>query len=72
MRLAETAARLTSSTPRPEVLDTLGVAYAADGRFDDAARVSDQAADLARAAGRDAAAAEIEARARRYRAGIER
>jgi tetratricopeptide (TPR) repeat protein len=69
VRLAETAARLTSSSPRPEVLETLGVAYAADGRLGDAIQVWTQAAELARAAGRDALATRIEASARRYRAG---
>jgi hypothetical protein len=68
VRLAETAARLLS-TPRPEVLDTLAIAYAADGRFSDAARTSDEAAALARAAGREALAVEIDARTRRYRRG---
>jgi len=69
VRLAESAARLTSSNPRPEVLDTLAIAYASDGRFSDAVRASERAAGLARAAGRADLATMIEERTRLYRSG---
>jgi len=67
VRLAESATRLTSSNPRPEVLDTLAIAYASDGRLSDAVRASEQAAGLARAAGRADLAETIDERTRLYR-----
>jgi tetratricopeptide (TPR) repeat protein len=63
--LAEKAVRL-SSAPDPAVLDTLGVAYAAAGRFADAVRVSQSA--LA-AVPEESLAADIRARLALYMAG---
>jgi tetratricopeptide (TPR) repeat protein len=63
--LAERAVRLTSR-PDPAVLDTLAVAYAAVGRFDDAVSISRSA--LAAAPAEDLAA-DIRARLVLYQAG---
>jgi Flp pilus assembly protein TadD len=65
--LAEDARREQAADP--DVLDTLAVAYAAAGRFDEAARTADQAAGLAASVGNDAGAEQIRARARLYRQG---
>ena len=53
----------------PGDLDTLAVAYAAAGRFDDAIATARNAIDLARAAGQAELVKEIEARLELYRTG---
>jgi tetratricopeptide (TPR) repeat protein len=53
----------------PATLDTLGAAYAAAGRFDDAIRVAERAVQLSRASGDDAVADEIAKHLARYRRG---
>jgi len=66
--LAERAAAL-SSAPDPSVRDTLAAAYAAAGRYDEAARVAEQALRQAEGAGPPALAEQIRARLALYRAG---
>ena len=51
------------------VLDTLAAAHAAAGRFGEAARVAEQALQLAESAGPATLAAQIRARLALYRAG---
>ncbi len=51
----------------PALLDTLAAAYAEQGRWDDAVNTATQALGLARAAGPEPVAAEIEARLELYR-----
>jgi protein O-mannosyl-transferase len=53
----------------PGALDTLGIAYAATGRFDAAVATAQKAIDLARAAGQAKLVKEIEARLELYRGG---
>jgi tetratricopeptide (TPR) repeat protein len=53
----------------PATLDTLGAAYAAAGRFDDAIRIGERAVQLSRASGDDAVADEIATHLARYRRG---
>ena len=60
VRLAEDAARGPHAND-PGLLDTLAVSYKAAGRNDDALRTARRAAALAREAGREALAREIEA-----------
>jgi protein O-mannosyl-transferase len=50
-------------------LDTLGVAYASAGRFDEAAATAQKAIELARSTGQSKLADEIEARLQLYRSG---
>ena len=50
-------------------LDTLAVAYAAAGRFNDAITTAQQAIGLARSAGQTRMVSEIETRLELYRAG---
>lgn len=64
VRLAETS--LAAANKNPARMDTLAAALAASGRFEDAARAARQAAELARAAGNTALAAQIEQRQRQY------
>ena len=66
VRLAEAASQ-SSGHRHPGILDTLAVAYAAAGRFDDAERVATRAAALARGGGEATLAAEIEGRIPLYR-----
>ena len=66
--LAERAAAL-SAAPDPSVLDTLAAAYAAAGRYDEAARVAEQALRLAESAGPPGFAAQIRSRLALYRDG---
>ncbi len=66
--LAERAARLTGYRD-PQVLDVLASAYAEAGRFADAASTAATALDLAREAGLNPLAGEIEGRLGLYRAG---
>ena len=64
--LAQRACELTGNRA-PGDLDTLAVAYAATGRFDDAIATARTAIDLARAAGQAELAKEIKARLELYR-----
>jgi len=66
--LAERAAAM-SAVPDPSVLDTLAAAYAAAGRYQEAARVAEQALRQVEADGPPAFAAQIRARLALYRAG---
>jgi spermidine synthase len=53
----------------PRMLDTLAAAYAAAGRFDEAVKTAQKAADAARAQGQEGLADEIQKRLEPYRAG---
>lgn len=53
----------------PRLLDGLGAAYAAGGRFSEAVSVAQQAQDLARSSGKFVMAAEIQERVRLYKSG---
>jgi tetratricopeptide (TPR) repeat protein len=66
--LAERAAALSSS-PDPSILDTLAAAYAAAGRFGEAARIAQRALVQVEASGPPAFAEQIRARLALYRAG---
>jgi tetratricopeptide (TPR) repeat protein len=68
VRLAEQAAA-ASGYRIPEVLDTLGAAYAAAGRYPAALRVTRQAITLAEAQSRPDVADRLRGRLERYRAG---
>ncbi len=57
------------STPSPEALDTLAVALAAAGRFEEAVAQAERARAAALAAGQEALANRIEERSRLFRAG---
>ena len=59
VRLAEGACELTDYN-QPEMLDTLGVAYAAAGRFDEAVEIAEKARELAVASGRKELVSDIE------------
>jgi tetratricopeptide (TPR) repeat protein len=67
VRIAE-ALRRDAGAPSPATLDTLAAAYAAAGRFDAARRAAATAAQLARDAGMDAMASEIDRRLALYTA----
>jgi tetratricopeptide (TPR) repeat protein len=66
VELAEQTSRETKYL-HPAALDTLAAAYAEAGRFDDAVRVAEQAAQLARADGQLEIALGIEGRLKLYR-----
>ena len=66
IRLAESAVR-QSEARNPGYLDTLAVSYAAAGRFGDARRTAQQAAELAAARGDEELARSIRSRAADYR-----
>ncbi|MGA2140739.1 MAG: hypothetical protein ABSH14_17945, partial [Verrucomicrobiia bacterium] len=66
--LAERAGELTNNR-EAEYLDTLAVAYAAAGRFNDAITTAQKAIGLAHSAGQTQIASEIETRLELYRAG---
>ena len=68
VHLAEHATEMTGGQVSP-VLDTLGTAYAAAGRFDDAVRAASAAGTLATGSGDTALAGEIEQRLALYQAG---
>jgi len=68
VRLAERACELTGRKD-PGILDTLAAAYAEAGRFADAAATASEAAALARTAGREDLARQIEAHQRLFEAG---
>ena len=65
------AERARTATGRDDarLLDTLAAAYAANGRFADAAETARHAASVARRAGDDAFAADVEKRLARYETG---
>ena len=65
--LAERAHRLVPSAMQTTVLDTLSAALAANGQFEDAQKNAQQALDLARKAGDENTAAQIENRLEVYR-----
>ena len=65
--LAERACKLTNNRVAG-CLDTLAVAYAAVGRFNDATAAAQKAIGLARSAGQTRMASEIETRLELYRA----
>lgn len=67
VRLAIRAVDLTAGQ-QPQVLDTLGMALAAAGRFDEAIVAARQAADLLEAIGQPQAAAPVRARLALYQA----
>jgi len=71
LQLAEEAVRLTSRQ-EATALDVLGLAYARNGRIDDAISVARDAAAIARAVGNSPAVAAIESRLRTYEALKER
>lgn len=66
---AEKACKLTGYKD-PMVLDTLAVAYAAAGRFDDAVSWANKAFKIAKANGREEFAQEIQNRLKLYKAGL--
>ena len=66
--LAERA-RVVTGHDDARLLDTLAAAYAANGRFADAADTARKAASVARGAGDDAFAADVEKRLARYESG---
>lgn len=68
VRYAEAARALTGDDD-PVTLDTLAAAYAEAGRFDDALAAARRALELARAAGRDELAADVERHLEELRAG---
>jgi len=68
IRLAETACRQTQFEDEG-FLHTLAVAYAGAGRFDDAVRTGEQAAELARLHDRDALASEIDKHVAMFKQG---
>lgn len=63
------AVRLLFDPPPPEALDIMGMGAAGQGRFDEAARLGEEGAKLARAAGREDLAKAIDTRVEHYRAG---
>jgi len=69
VRLAEEACELTDYN-QPEMLDTLGVAYAAAGRFDEAVEIAERARELAVASGRKELISDIEKHLELYKLGL--
>jgi len=67
VELARRAAKLTDNE-NPGLLDTLAAAYAAAGQFDQAVAAVTRAIELARTAGNEQLARELEGRRRLYRA----
>jgi tetratricopeptide (TPR) repeat protein len=68
IELAQRTCELTEYK-RPEFLDTLAVAYAAAGRFDDAVSTAEQAVNLAKASRQEKLSSEIQMRLELYKAG---
>jgi tetratricopeptide (TPR) repeat protein len=66
--LAEGACQLTENRV-PTYLDTLAVAYAAAGRFNDAIATAGKAIEVARAAGQQQEVSQLEIRLQLYRSG---
>jgi tetratricopeptide (TPR) repeat protein len=54
---------------KPDLMDTLAVAYAAAGRFEDAVKTANKAIDIARAGNQEDLANEIQSRMKLYQAG---
>ena len=69
VRLARRACELTNQQ-HPLMLDTLAIAYAAAGRFEEAVASAEQALQLAQASGQAGAASQIRQRLELYRAEI--
>jgi hypothetical protein len=69
VELAQDACKLTGYK-EPAILDTLAIAYAAAGKFDDAIIRAKQAIDAAKARRQEKLALEIEGRLELYRKGI--
>jgi tetratricopeptide (TPR) repeat protein len=65
---AERACELTEHKDSG-TLDTLAAAYAAAGRFEDAVKTANKAVDIAKAAGQDSEAGEIQSKLKLYQAG---
>ncbi len=66
----EMAKKLNTENPRhAALLDLLAAAYAETGRFDEAARLADEASELARSTGDDALADQIGSRRELYASG---
>lgn len=63
------AVRLLFDPPPPEALDIMGMGAAGQGRFEEATRLGNEGAKLARQAGREDLATAIETRVEHYRAG---
>jgi protein O-mannosyl-transferase len=63
-------AKETSRFLQPDVLDTLAVAYAANGQFDEAIRTAEEAKALALSKGNRPLAQRIDERLQAYRAGM--
>jgi arylsulfatase A-like enzyme/Tfp pilus assembly protein PilF len=68
VRLAQQAAELTEHK-KPSLLDTLSVAYAAAGRFDDAIATAQEAIELAQSLEQEELAEEIKKHLELYKAG---
>jgi spermidine synthase len=68
VELAQHACELTGYKD-PSLLDTLAVAYAAAGRFDEAKATAEKALNIAKEAGRENLAGNIEKRIKLYEAG---
>ena len=68
IELAQRACELTGNE-KAGILDTLAAAYAASGRFEDAARTAQQAINAAKAGGREELAGEIQNRMELYKEG---
>ena len=68
VRFAEDACKLTEYK-QPALLDTLSVAYAAAGRFDDAVAIANKAINAARTTGQESLANNIQDRIKLYQAG---
>jgi tetratricopeptide (TPR) repeat protein len=69
IKFAQRACELTQNK-QPTFLDTLAVAYAAAGKFDDAINTANEAIDTARAAGREDFVSDIQKRLQLYKSGI--
>jgi tetratricopeptide (TPR) repeat protein len=68
VEFAQQGCELTSYM-NPMLLDTLGVAYAAAGKFDEAKATAEKALSIAKETGRENLAGEIEKRIKLYEAG---
>jgi Flp pilus assembly protein TadD len=68
VELAQHACELTGYKD-PSLLDTLAVTYAAAGRFDEAKATAEKALNIAKEAGRENLAGDIEKRIKLYEAG---
>ncbi|MGA2324642.1 MAG: tetratricopeptide repeat protein [Sedimentisphaerales bacterium] len=68
IELAHHACELTDYN-EPSYMDTLAVAYAAAGRFEDAVMTAQQAVDTAKSSGQEKLASEIQNRLELYQAG---